>query len=253
MRIVFLMPLVLMCCFYSNTYAAIVDVTISNFSFQPQNLTINAGDTVKWTNLGGLHTTTSGTNCTADGQWNSGVLSTGQSYTTTFNSAGIYPYFCTIHCSSGMIGSVIVTAASRMQVPAGQQSFIYASTESPATNIDPAQARPISVGSVATGGNTITMQINTLQFSGAVDVYFGIFAPAIDPNNIYLLDQTGSLQLLAKGLVAWKKSTSAPVSEVPFGDILKEALPSGTYFLYLLVTPEGSLSNYYFWQTDFVI
>lgn len=252
----FLMPQVFLCCFYSSSYAAIVDVSMNNFSFQSQNLTITAGDTVRWTNLGGSHTTTSGNNCTPDGKWDSGFLSAGQSYTTpatTFNSVGTYPYFCTPHCSMGMTGYITVTAASTMQVPASRQSYVYTSIESPGTSTDPAQARPVGVGSVATGGSTLTIRINTLQFSGAVDIYFGVFAPAIDQNNIFILDQYGSLQLLSSGLVAWKSNIYAPLDETPFGNIQKVALPAGTYSLYLFVTPAGTQNSYYLWQTDFVI
>src|SRR4051812_36149996 len=31
--------------------SAIFDVNIQNYAFQPQNITINAGDTIRWTNL----------------------------------------------------------------------------------------------------------------------------------------------------------------------------------------------------------
>lgn len=253
MFIVFLMSQVFLCCSYSSSYAAIVDVTINNFSFQPQNLTITAGDTVRWRNIGGSHTTTSGNNCIVDGKWNSGVLATGQSFTTIFNSPGTYPYFCIPHCSSGMVGSITVNATSTMQIPESQQSFIYASTEFPVTSTEPTQAKPIGVGSVATIGSTLAIKVNTLQFSGAIDVYFGIFAPAIDPNNIYILTQNGSLQLLSNGLVVWKPNISIPVEEALFGNIQKALLPAGTYNLYLLVTPEGTQNSYYLWVTDFII
>lgn len=253
LSVVFLLTQIFLYGFYLKAYAATVDVTVNNFSFQPQNLTITAGDTVRWTNLGGSHTATSGNNCMPDGKWDSGFLSAGQSYTTTFNSAGTYPYFCTPHCSMGMTGTITVTAVSAMQVPASQQSFIYAATGSPVTNTDPAQAKPISVGSVATGGSTLTIRIKTMQFSGTVDIYFGVFAPAIDQNNIYILDQYGSLQLLSSGLVAWKPNISASLDKTPFGNIQKSALPSGTYSLYLFVTPAGTQDSYYLWQTDFTI
>lgn len=250
--VVFLMAQVLLCCYYSNTYAATIDVTMNNFSFQPQNLTITAGDTVRWTNLGGSHTTTGGNNCTADGKWDSGFLSVGQAYMTTFNAAGTYPYFCILHCSMGMTGSITVTAASIMPAPSNNQSFVYASTEAPVTSTEPGQARPIGIGSAASGGSTLTVLINILQFSGAVDVYLGIFAPGIDPVNVYLLDQNGLFRLLSNGLVAWKTSLTAPLDLTPFGNIPVAALPQGHYYFYLAVTPAGSQGSFYLWKTDFV-
>lgn len=81
---------------------AIVDVTIQDFSFSPTPVTINAGDTVRWTNNGpSTHTTTSDTSL-----WDSGNLGVGQTFSFTFSTVGTYAYHCAIHLS--MHGSVIV-------------------------------------------------------------------------------------------------------------------------------------------------
>lgn len=69
-----------------------VDVGISSFAFTPPDVTINVGDTVRWTNNGGTHTTTSDT-----AVWDSGFLSPGQMFNWTFNDAGMFPYLCSIH------------------------------------------------------------------------------------------------------------------------------------------------------------
>src|SRR5512133_1766632 len=57
-------------------WSATVDVSMVSFAFQPKDLTINVGDTVRWTNMASAiqHTSTSGTGCTADGKWDSGLL-----------------------------------------------------------------------------------------------------------------------------------------------------------------------------------
>ena len=44
-------------------------VSVTNDAFSPSSLTINKGDTVKWSFVSGTHTTTSGTSCTNDGKW----------------------------------------------------------------------------------------------------------------------------------------------------------------------------------------
>jgi plastocyanin len=91
--------------------AATVDVAIGDSFFNPTPLTINAGDTVRWTNNGSFpHTTTSGTGCSPDGNWDSASLSTGQTFSHTFNTAGTFPYYCTFHCGSGMVGEITVNA-----------------------------------------------------------------------------------------------------------------------------------------------
>ena len=80
------------------------DVSIGDFAFSPATITINVGDTVRWTNNGAIvHSTTSGTSPTADGKWDSGLLSNGQSFSFTFTQAGTYSYFCSIHFFTGTV------------------------------------------------------------------------------------------------------------------------------------------------------
>ncbi len=80
-------------------------VSIVNFAFNPQTVTINQGSTVRWTNTTGgtTHTSASNTNV-----WNSGNITPGQSFSFTFNTPGAYPYHCNIH--PNMTGTVNVVA-----------------------------------------------------------------------------------------------------------------------------------------------
>lgn len=89
--------------------AANFTVQVANFSFSPANLSIGKGDSVVWTNVGGTHTSTSGSSCTSDGLWNSGTLSSPGSFSRTFATTGTFPYYCMFHCSIGMTGSLTVT------------------------------------------------------------------------------------------------------------------------------------------------
>jgi plastocyanin len=83
------------------------DVTIQNFSFTPQNVTISANGIVKWTNNGTTHTVTSGTSSIPDGTFSSGNLGTGATVCVQFPATGTYNYYCNIH-PYNMIGSVVV-------------------------------------------------------------------------------------------------------------------------------------------------
>ncbi len=89
-------------------------VQIMDNSFSPKDLTISVGDTVQWVNLGSVqHTSTSGPGCTADGSWNSGLLSHGGTFEVIFDSnhvnrTGTIPYFCIPHCAFGMKGTIAV-------------------------------------------------------------------------------------------------------------------------------------------------
>ena len=68
-------------------------VTIHNFAFGPQVVTVKAGTTVHWTNNDTeAHTVTSDT-----GAFKSPVLQPGAGYSFTFTKPGTYSYYCTIH------------------------------------------------------------------------------------------------------------------------------------------------------------
>jgi plastocyanin len=70
--------------------------------------TIKVGDTIRWTWVGGTHSSTSGPcpPCTGDGTWNSNIKSSG-TFERTFNTAGTFPYFCIPHVTA-MTGTVVV-------------------------------------------------------------------------------------------------------------------------------------------------
>src|SRR6266853_5744012 len=70
------------------------EVTIDNFSFSPNTLTLSVGGTVTWTNHDNVpHVVSS-----ADNQFKkSPLLKTGQSFSHTFATTGTYSYFCSIH------------------------------------------------------------------------------------------------------------------------------------------------------------
>lgn len=67
-------------------------------SFSPTNLEVEVGTTVTWTNKSDLiHTVTSGSGRTADGLFDSGNMSGGETFTYTFNEVGVFDYFCVPH------------------------------------------------------------------------------------------------------------------------------------------------------------
>ncbi|HXA41223.1 MAG TPA: cupredoxin family copper-binding protein [Phenylobacterium sp.] len=79
-------------------------VTIDNFVFGPQALTIAVGTTVTWINQDDIpHTVVA-----ADKSFKSRVLDTDERFSFTFTRAGEYGYFCSLH--PHMTGKVIVTA-----------------------------------------------------------------------------------------------------------------------------------------------
>src|SRR5450759_3314282 len=91
--------------------AAVTNVTIQDFFFNPTDVTININDQIFWTWADAdLHSSTSGANLTPDGLWDSGLTAQqGFTFSWTFTNAGSFPYFCSYH---GFTGSVTVQAAN---------------------------------------------------------------------------------------------------------------------------------------------
>jgi len=77
-------------------------VRMAGSRFEPSNLTIAVGDTVRWFNDDALPHTVSAT----DGSWDSGNLAPGQAFERRFDTAGSYPYLCRYH--PGMVGTIEV-------------------------------------------------------------------------------------------------------------------------------------------------
>ncbi len=70
-------------------------VAIRDFAFATGNLQVPIGAKVTWTNYDDApHSATA-----KDGSWNTGILNKGDSKTITFDNAGDFTYYCTVHPS----------------------------------------------------------------------------------------------------------------------------------------------------------
>ncbi|MBI4116532.1 cupredoxin family copper-binding protein [Candidatus Pacearchaeota archaeon] len=79
------------------------DIKISGYAFSPKSLTVNAGDSVVWTNEDSVsHTVTSD----SGSELSSSFLSKGQTYSHTFSQKGTFSYHCSPH--PGMKGTIVV-------------------------------------------------------------------------------------------------------------------------------------------------
>jgi plastocyanin len=94
--------------------AATKRVTISNFAFTPQVITIKHGTKVVWKNLDSTaHNVTSASNMStsakATGLFASPTLGSGASYSRTFKKKGTFFYMCTFHAGMAkMHGKIVV-------------------------------------------------------------------------------------------------------------------------------------------------
>lgn len=87
-------------------------VLVKGFRFQPAAISIEAGESVEWTQTDNTtHTITSGVPGDSDGEFDHRDFDQNEKFTHTFEEAGTYAYFCNIHNS--MKGKVTVTRMPR--------------------------------------------------------------------------------------------------------------------------------------------
>jgi plastocyanin len=87
---------------YAQEKAAASEVDIDNFSFTPMEITIARGTQVTWVNKDDVpHTVVS-----VDHKFKSRALDTDEKFSFTFQDAGTYAYFCSVHPM--MTGKVVV-------------------------------------------------------------------------------------------------------------------------------------------------
>lgn len=84
---------------------SVVTINVNNNFFDPADVTISPGTTIRWVAQAGGHTVT------PDGhsQWSEAVFTAaGQTFEVTFNSTGTFNYYCDPHRSLGMTGVIRV-------------------------------------------------------------------------------------------------------------------------------------------------
>jgi plastocyanin len=85
-----------------DTKASPAQVSVDNFSFGPDTLTVPVNSTVTWVNKDDVpHVIASN-----DGLFKSKALDTDDKYSYTFTKAGTYSYYCSIHPK--MVGKIVV-------------------------------------------------------------------------------------------------------------------------------------------------
>jgi plastocyanin len=87
----------------------VTQVYVVNDVFTPARIQVTTGTTVTWTNRDTVphNVTLSPVVMTSSGDWESGLIYPGGSYSYTFTSRGQFHYYCQEH--PGMTGEVIVT------------------------------------------------------------------------------------------------------------------------------------------------
>ncbi|TAN40055.1 MAG: hypothetical protein EPN25_09110 [Nitrospirae bacterium] len=155
-------------------------------------------------------------------------------------------------------------SAQIMPVPASEESFSYDSVAEPVVSAVPAQARPIGLGSAASGGGDLDVKVKIGPFAGRVDVSLIIYAPSIDPEDLYFMrgnelrllsdavnedsDREGDRSRRFRRLTLWKSDVTS-VNEHIYSGAVSE-LPSGIYTLVLVVKADDEEDGSYRWVTQ---
>lgn len=85
------------------------DVSVSSNQFTPDELTINVGDTVVWTNFGGNHNVNGTVQSHPENPESFGnTVGSGWTYSFVFTLPGTYTYNCDPHELLGMVGEITV-------------------------------------------------------------------------------------------------------------------------------------------------
>ncbi|QDU69422.1 cupredoxin domain-containing protein [Engelhardtia mirabilis] len=152
-------------------------VNLNSASFSPKNITIEAGDTVRWVWQIGPHKISSGLAGISDGIFDSGPVVTGPTapFEVTFDAAflaanpkpgNLYDYFCPVHLPN-MVGTITVNAPAGQVLPFG-------------TAINPVNSLRVSSGGAAIGGSlTLTLE-NTVDGAAGPGVGLIFFSTAPD-------------------------------------------------------------------------
>ncbi len=200
-----------------------------------------------------------------------------------------YGYFNHKGSQDYMVVAQVATCTTSL--PKGKNVFTYTPVEAPVVDCDPAKAKPIGVGGIAVGENSLEVAVNVGPFDEPVDVSFGYFSASFDAGDIYFLNifqQITSLQddikngasaddptLEAAGkgqgfksyhenrskkykkLITWKSGVYG-VNETLLGPTESlQDIPPGLYVLVLNVTRSSPADNnfdrFYRWVTYFIV
>ena len=164
------------------------DVTVGgpNVAFDPEFLTIDVGDTVVWTWVGGPHSVQSeasgpGFSCIPDGRFDSGEKSSG-TFAYTFTEPGSYSYHCAVggHCGQEFESAIIGVVGVPTPTPTRTATRTPTPTETPT----PDTIGGVSIRMLGTFAGKATFEIS----GGMQDARIKI---EVIGGNVFVTDLTG--------------------------------------------------------------
>ncbi len=182
-------------------------------------------------------------------------------------SADVYsaalPESALLNAGNDYLPREAAVSAAAIPLPAGNETFTYPPASTPVVNTSPPLAQPVSIGSLAQGGSSVTIRLDIAQFEGPVDMYWA-FTLSTNPQLINNLRPDGTFQILQMqqvsqaiaagqapaGIVPFMSDVTASVDSILFHGLPVSSLAPGSYTIFLLVTPAGNFGSYYLWETS---
>ena len=159
-----------------------IEVSVNSVTFAPSNITINVGDTVRWTNTGGSHNV-NGTTATYPSNPESfgNAISNTWIYFYVFNTPGTYNYQCDVHVAAGMVGEITVLSPTGIEDNFAQidQAIIniYPNPNQGQVTIDIGDIKDVSINVFSVSGRLVYQQenitgpTNQIELNGAPGIY----------------------------------------------------------------------------------
>jgi plastocyanin len=183
--------------------AATADNTIESFAFNPLDMTITAGSTVRWTNLDSVgHTATSDT-----GVWDSGIIPHNGQYSFTFTTPGTYTYHCIPH--TYMTGTINVVICQSTATPTPGPVLVgHVTWQGPPAQPDARQQQPVTL-TLKSSSTEVNYPPQTTDATG----HFTVSVAGL-PAGTYSWRAKGTKWLATSGSVS---ITGGPVTSVEMG------------------------------------
>ncbi len=177
-------------------------------TFEPSSVTIQPGDTVKWTWKSAHHSVTSGTPGAPTSLFDSGILNSGATFSFVFTTPATYIYHCTPHGADGMTGVVSVEGSTPTPTPTPSPSPTATPTQplNISTRMQVLTAEKVLIGGFIVTGTDPKKVI--LRAIGPSLAAFGIANPLPDP----VIELHASDQSLITSNDNWKETNEGEIA-----------------------------------------
>ncbi len=134
-----------------------------------------------------------------------------------------------------------------------QRVAAYDPISRPVINKDLLKAKPVAVGSIAEGGNILSLEVGLGKLKFPVDAYLTLYSPSDsgEPVHAYTLNAQNEYEPLVDTKQVWRagvKALQEVISETPAAELIP-----GKYMIVFEIKMQGSSELYHSWMTSFII